>query len=144
VALRDTYAAVVGVGVLDPSGHDANLHKDPAFTRDLLGLKINQGGGGFRPYSERINFLNCMNKILPQMLDLVPKEGVTKKGLCTSLKDGIRPNSFGEVKKKYTVGTILLHQEKPLGIGLTSLSHSASTPPQRRYPHSNSVLEMGS
>jgi hypothetical protein len=51
VALRDAYATVVGVDVLDPSGHDANLHEDPAFTRDLFGLKINQGGSGFRPYS---------------------------------------------------------------------------------------------
>jgi hypothetical protein len=68
----------VGVGVLDPSGHDVNLHKDPTFTRDLFGLKINQGGGGFRPHSERINFLNCMKNILPQMLDMVPKEGDTK------------------------------------------------------------------
>ena len=41
VALRDAYATVVGVDVLDPSGHDANLHKDPAFARDLFGLKIN-------------------------------------------------------------------------------------------------------
>jgi hypothetical protein len=75
------YATVVGVDVLDPSGHDVNLHEDPTFTRDLFGLKINQGGGGFRSYSERINFLNCMNNIMPQMLDMVPKEGDTKKGL---------------------------------------------------------------
>jgi hypothetical protein len=81
VALRDAYATVVGVEVLDPGGHDANLHEDPAFTRDLFGLKINKGGGGFRPYSERINFLNCTSNTLPQLLDLVPKEGDTKKGL---------------------------------------------------------------
>jgi hypothetical protein len=79
VALRHAYAAVVDVDVLEPSGHDANLHEDPAFTRDLFGLKINQGGGGFRPYSERVNFLNCMNNILPQMLNMVPKEGDTKR-----------------------------------------------------------------
>jgi hypothetical protein len=87
VALRAAYANVVGVGVLDPSGHDANLHEDPAFTRGLFGLKINQGGGGFRPLSERINFLNYMNNILPKMLGMVPKEGDTKKGLWTSLTD---------------------------------------------------------
>jgi hypothetical protein len=81
VFLRDAYATVEGVGVLDPSGHDTDLHENPAFTHDLFGLKINQGGGGFRPYSERINFLNCMNIVLPQMLDMVPKEGDTKKGL---------------------------------------------------------------
>ena len=69
------------------------------FTRDLFGLKINQGGGGFRPYSERINFLNCMNNILPQMLDMVPKEGDTKKGLWTSLTDWIGPNSFEKMSE---------------------------------------------
>jgi hypothetical protein len=37
VALRDAYATVVGVDVLDPSGHDANLHEDPAFTRACSG-----------------------------------------------------------------------------------------------------------
>jgi hypothetical protein len=79
VALRGAYATVVGVDVLDTSGHNANLHEDPVFARDLFGLKINQGGGGFRPYSERINFLNCMNNILLQMLDMVPKEGVKKR-----------------------------------------------------------------
>ena len=40
-----------------------------------------------------------MNNILPQMLDMVPKEGDTKKGLLTSLTDWIGPNSFGEVNK---------------------------------------------
>jgi hypothetical protein len=78
VALRDAYVTVVGVDVLDPGGHDANLHKDSAFTRDLFGLKINQGCDGIRPYSERINFMNCMSNFLPQMLDMVPKEGDTK------------------------------------------------------------------
>ena len=66
MALRDAYATVVGVDVLDPGGHDANLHEGPMFTRDLFGLKINQEG-------------DTMNNILPQMLDMVPKEGDTKK-----------------------------------------------------------------
>jgi hypothetical protein len=99
VASRDAYATVVSVDVIDPSGHDANLHEDPTFTRDLFGLKINQGGGGFRPYSERINFLNCMSNILPLMLDLVPKEVDTRRGLWTSLKDCTGPDSFGEASK---------------------------------------------
>jgi hypothetical protein len=39
--IRDAYATVVGVDVQDPSGHDANLHEDPKFTRAIFGLKIN-------------------------------------------------------------------------------------------------------
>jgi hypothetical protein len=65
----------------------AQIIDSKKIARELFWLKINQGGGGFRPYSERINFLSCMKNVLPQMLDMVPKEGDTKKGLWTSLKD---------------------------------------------------------
>ena len=78
------------------------------FTRDLFGLKINQGGGGFRPYSELINFLNCMNNTLPKMLDMVPKKGDTKKGLWTSLTDWISPNSYGDMYKSMRDGIPIL------------------------------------
>jgi hypothetical protein len=114
VALRDAYATVVGVDALDPSGHDANLHEDAAFTRGLFGLKTNQGGGGFRPYSKRINFLNCMSNILPQILDMVPKEGDPKRGLWTSLTERLdRPEFVRRSEQSYAVGTIFLQQEKP-------------------------------
>jgi hypothetical protein len=73
---------------------------------DLLQTKFKRGfaltlreKNGFRPYSERINFLNCTSNILPQFLDMVPKEDDTKKGLWTSLTDWIGPNSFDEVNK---------------------------------------------
>jgi hypothetical protein len=57
------------------------LHEDTEFTRDLFGLKINQGGGGFRPLSERMNFLNCVNNILPDMFEILPVMGpVVSKG----------------------------------------------------------------
>jgi len=42
------------------------MHEDPEFKHGLFGLKINQGGGGFHPLSERMNFLNCLNNVLPQ------------------------------------------------------------------------------
>jgi hypothetical protein len=119
---------------------------------------INQGGGGFRPYSERIHFLNCMNNIMPQMLDIVPKEGDTKRGVWTFLTDWTGPNSFGDVNKATRwapffpnkKSRIAQELESEIGsvtrlwLGVIDLSHSASTPPQRRNPHSTSVLEMGS
>jgi hypothetical protein len=46
--------------MLDPAGHEKDLHEGPEFTRDLFGLNINRGGGGFHPLSERINFLNSL------------------------------------------------------------------------------------
>jgi hypothetical protein len=42
---------VIGLEILDPAGHDEDLHEDPELTRGLFELKINQGGGGFRPLS---------------------------------------------------------------------------------------------
>jgi hypothetical protein len=53
----------------------------PTYTKTLRSratwLKINQNCRGFHPYSERINFLNCISNILSQMLEVVPKEGST-------------------------------------------------------------------
>ena len=66
---------MVGLGILDPAGHDEDTHEDPESTRDFIGLKINQGGGGFRPLSERMNFLNCLNNLLPEMSDKLPVMG---------------------------------------------------------------------
>ena len=100
-ALRAAYKLVIGLVILDPAGHDEELLDDPEFTRDLFGLKINQGGGGFRPYSERMNFTNCLNNILPQMLDILPATGpVASKGLWTSLTDWIGANSFDHANKE--------------------------------------------
>jgi hypothetical protein len=54
-----------------------------------------------------------MNNILPQMLDMVPKEGDTKKGLWTSLYRLDRPEFVRRSEQSYSVGTIFLQQEKP-------------------------------
>ena len=76
-ALRATYTLAVGLDIIDPEGHGVDPHDDSAFTCDLfLKLKINQGGGGFCSYRERINFLNFLNNILPQVLDCTLTEGV--------------------------------------------------------------------
>jgi hypothetical protein len=91
---------VVGLDVLDRAGHDNDLHEDPEFTRNLSGLKINQGGGGFCPLFERMNFLNCLNNILPQVLDILPVAGpVVSKGFWTSFSDWIGANSFDHASK---------------------------------------------
>jgi hypothetical protein len=91
---------VVGLEILDPAGHDKDIHEDPEFTRDLFGLKINQGGGGFRPLSERMNILNRLNNIIPQMFDIFPVMGpVVSKGFWTLLSDWISANSFDHANK---------------------------------------------
>ena len=60
---------VFDVDLLDPAGQEVNHIEDPEFVRDLFCLKLNQGGGGFRPYAFRFNFLNAMNNAVPQMLN---------------------------------------------------------------------------
>ena len=42
---------------------------------------------------ERMNFLNCINNILPQMVDSTSAEGRTVKGLWASLSDWIGPTA---------------------------------------------------
>jgi hypothetical protein len=91
---------VAGLEILDPAGHDKDSHEDPEFTRGLFRLKINQGGVGFRPLSERMNFLNCLNNILPQMLEILPVMGpVVSKGFWTSHSDWIGANFFDYANK---------------------------------------------
>ena len=91
---------VVGLDILDQEGNGVDPLGDPAFTCDLLKLKINQGGGGFRPYRERINFLNCIKSTLPQMLDRTLTGGAVKQGLRSSLSDWIGAGSFKECNKE--------------------------------------------
>jgi hypothetical protein len=95
------YKLAVGLEILDPAGHDEDLLENPEFTRNLfVGLKINKGGDGFRPFSERMKFLNCLNGILPQMLETLPITGpVVSKGFWTSLSDWIGANSFDHANK---------------------------------------------
>jgi hypothetical protein len=86
--------------LLDPAGHDEDLYKDLEFTRVLFGLKINRSCGGFRPVSERMDFLICLGGILPQMLETFPVTGpVVSKGLWTSLSDWIGITSFDHANK---------------------------------------------
>ena len=49
--LRRLYNDVFDVDLLDPADQEDHHIEDPEFVRDLFCLKLNQGGGGFRPYA---------------------------------------------------------------------------------------------
>jgi hypothetical protein len=49
-----------------------------------------------------------MNRILPQMLDMVPKEGDTKKGPLDLSHRLDRPEFVRRSEKSYAVGTTFL------------------------------------
>jgi hypothetical protein len=102
-ALRSAFEMVYGVDFLDPSGSwlGPNNSPDPTFTRDLFDLKIGQGGGGFRPHTERTNFSNCLNNALPQMLSCKAANGTTvRPGLWTSLSNWIGEGFFDGAQHK--------------------------------------------
>ena len=65
-ALRRAYSMAFGADLLDPNGQVAG-EQDPTFIRDLMELKANAGGGGYRRTERRAPFLNNLNKALPQM-----------------------------------------------------------------------------
>ena len=60
LTLRRAYQRVTGTDILDPNGHSEG-NPIPGFTSALFGLKVSQGGGGFRPYMERMNFLHVQH-----------------------------------------------------------------------------------
>ena len=88
-ALRAVYTLVVGLAILGPEGHGVDPHHDPAaFTFDLFKLEINQGGGGFRPYQKRFNFLNRFNnfaRVVHTPLEALWLRGRLGAGCLTAL-----------------------------------------------------------
>ena len=67
--LRRLHNDVFDVDFLDPAGQEDHRIEDTEFIRDLSFLKPSQGGGGFRPYAFRFNFLNAMNNAMPLKLN---------------------------------------------------------------------------
>ena len=49
LALRRAYHRVTGADIFYPNGHSEG-NPIPGFTGVHFGLKVSQGGGGFRPY----------------------------------------------------------------------------------------------
>ena len=56
-----------GGDLLDPEGEFPG-QQDPAFTRNSMGPKTGQGGGGVRLMSERMPFFNCLLAPLQHMI----------------------------------------------------------------------------
>jgi hypothetical protein len=90
-SLRAAYKHVVGLGILDPAGHDKDLHEDPEFTRRRLLPSLR---------AHKLYVINCLNNILPQMIEILPVMGpVVSKGFWTSLSDWIGANFFDHANK---------------------------------------------
>jgi hypothetical protein len=66
-ALRKAYARCLGTDLLNPDG-TWESQEDPTFHRDLMGLKANAGGMGYRNTTRRALFINALANALPQMM----------------------------------------------------------------------------
>jgi hypothetical protein len=97
-ALRQAHSVIASFDILDPAGLIAN-QPDPSFTRDRFCTSIKYGGGGFRPQEQRLQFLSCINGIMPRMIRRTDGLGSHTPGLWESLTDVIGPGSFDPGKE---------------------------------------------
>ena len=102
-ALRKAYARCFGTDLLESEGTWEN-QTDPTFHRDLMGLKTNAGGMGYRNTERRALFINAINSALPQMMG-----NERTAPLWASLADVIGADSF----KEENAGTCWQHRDIP-------------------------------
>ena len=86
-ALRRAHERNLGVDLLDETGHRPNggPQDDPTLTRDRALLRTSSGGAGFRPISDRLQALNSLCLVLPQLTDRTDRAGKTTPGFFNDL-----------------------------------------------------------
>jgi hypothetical protein len=94
-APRKAHARCLGTDLLNPDG-TWKSQEDPTFHRDLMGLKANAGGMGYRNTTRRALFVNALANALPKMMG-----NERTQPLWPSLADALGADSF----KKNHVGT---------------------------------------
>ena len=87
-ALRKAYARCLSTDLLNPDG-TWKSQEDPTFHRDLMGLKANAGGMGYRNTTRRALFINALANALPKMMG-----NERTKPLWPSLADALGADSF--------------------------------------------------
>jgi hypothetical protein len=87
-ALRKTYARCLSTDLLNPDG-TWESQEDSAFHRDLMGLKANAGGMGYRKTARRALFINALANALPTMIG-----SKRTQPLWPSLADALGADSF--------------------------------------------------
>jgi hypothetical protein len=92
-ALSSALTLITESDLLNPEGHNPG-EMDPSFTHDRYCEKIRLGGGGFRPGNKRTQFLNCMNKVLPQLIDRKTTGSTIVPGLWNNLSNILGRHSF--------------------------------------------------
>ena len=94
--LRKCYLVCFGTDLLNPEGQrGSRFQEDPSFVRDLFGLKIRLGGGGYRRTTRRAPFLNNLNNVAPQLVS-----SASAPGLWQSLATVLGDDSFNDANEK--------------------------------------------
>ena len=86
----------------------------PSLTGDRVGLKVKDGGLGFRLLSGRRLFLNSTNSTLPQALDRADSNGIITPGLWNSLSWCLGVGSF-DFENRDTCWSFLHESESTYG-----------------------------
>ena len=73
----------------------SRFQEGPSFVRDLFGLKIRLGGGGYRRTTRRAPFLNNLNNVAPQLVS-----SASTPGLWQSLATVLGDDSFNDANEK--------------------------------------------
>ena len=101
-ALRRVYERNLGVDLLDETGHRPNggPQDDPTLTRDRALLRTSSGDAGFRPISDRLQALNSLCLVLPQLIDKTDRAGKITPGFFNDLTSILGAGSFDEGKEE--------------------------------------------
>jgi len=101
-ALRRAHERNLGVDLLDETGHRPNggPQDDPTLTRDRALLRTSSGGAGFRPISDRLQALNSLCLVLPQLIDKTDRAGKITPGFFNDLTSILGTGSFDEGKEE--------------------------------------------
>lgn len=91
LSLKHLYNHNLGCTVFEAD----NRQRDPNFVADRAQLRLNDSGIGYRPLQSRFNFINMMNRIIPNIPDIRDGEEILTKGSWPSLAS-VTGNIFNE------------------------------------------------
>ena len=111
LSLKHLYNHNLGCKIFDID----NTSPDPTFTSDRVQLRLSDGGIGYRPLQDRFNFINMMNRIIPNIPDIIEDNEVIHKGTWSSLVS-VTGNTFNETTRWQTFfENVPLHANELIG-----------------------------
>lgn len=94
VSLKHLYNNNLGCKVFDID----NTSPDPSFVADRAQLRLSDGGIGYRPLQDRFNYINMMNRIIPDIPNIIEDDEIIRRGTWPSLVS-VTGNTFNELTR---------------------------------------------